>query len=76
MRAWHPLCPRRYEVDTEPLAQLARDNYGCEVIKCLNPTGVVPPRATHQLRWACQPLEQRRYQVDTGLTCVPLHGLA
>lgn len=62
----------RYEIDEAPLELLARENYGCPVMKCLNPTGIMEPRSTHQVQWACQPLEQKQYRVDTSLTYRPV----
>ena len=61
-----------YEIDEAPVEALARDNYGCPVLRCLNPSGVIEPRSRHQLQWACQPLEQKIYRAETSLTYRPV----
>jgi len=61
-----------YEIDEAPLQELVRANYGCPVIRCLNPTGVIEPRSRHQVQWSCQPVEQKIYSVDTSLTYRPI----
>lgn len=57
-----------YELDTEPLAQIQAQNYGCRIFECLNPSGEIPPGCVAFIYWQFAPLEARTYMVD-----IPVH---
>ena len=52
-----------YEVMDESLAQLTHENYGCEIMKCLQPTGRVQPHSIAQIPFLFSPLEAKTYAV-------------
>jgi len=60
-----------YELDMQPLAALKRDNYGCDVIKCENPKGVIESGQISSLKWTFRPLEAKTYAVDTTVSYFP-----
>ncbi|KAL0985623.1 hypothetical protein UPYG_G00159560 [Umbra pygmaea] len=62
--------PLTYQVDTEPLEQLAEENFDHPVLQCLNPQGEVQPGRTALLEWVFFPLEAKTYSVD-----IPVHIL-
>lgn len=53
-----------YEVITDSLFQLTRDNYGCDIMKCLQPTGRVQPHSIAQIPLLFSPLEAKTYAVE------------
>ena len=53
-----------YEVMDESLAQLTEENYGCEIMKCLQPTGRVQPHSIAQIPFLFSPLEAKTYAVE------------
>ncbi|KAM3608146.1 uncharacterized protein V6R79_020059 [Siganus canaliculatus] len=60
--------PVHYEVDTEALSQLHRDNFNQPVLSCLNPVGVIQPGQATTLEWIFFPLEAKTYHMN-----VPVH---
>lgn len=59
-----------YELDTEPLAQVQAQNYGCRIFECLNPTGEIPPGCAALIYWQFAPLEARTYMVDVPVRII------
>ncbi|MCO5553418.1 hypothetical protein L7F22_006939 [Adiantum nelumboides] len=57
-----------YEVDLGPLRGLQQENYGFEVLACLNPFGSIPPHETLLLNWRFQPIERKSYTVDVFIS--------
>eukprot|EP01018_Ginkgo_biloba_P029313 Gb_05147 [translate_table: standard] len=53
-----------YEIDILPLQDITKENYGFEVLRCLNPLGSIPPFESVLLTWLFQPLEEKTYSVD------------
>lgn len=53
-----------YELDTEPLAQIQAQNFGCRIFECLNPSGEIPHGCVAFIYWQFSPLEARTYMVD------------
>ncbi|XP_063674986.1 cilia- and flagella-associated protein 65-like isoform X4 [Bolinopsis microptera] len=59
-----------YEVMDESLAQLTHENYGCEIMKCLQPTGRVQPHSIAQIPFLFSPLEAKTYAVKVPIMIV------
>ncbi|KAI5068243.1 hypothetical protein GOP47_0016588 [Adiantum capillus-veneris] len=57
-----------YKVDPSPLRNLQQENYGFEVLACLNPVGSIPPNETLLLNWRFQPIEAKCYAVDVFIS--------
>ena len=56
-----------YELDEEPLLDLTRVNFDFEIMKCMNPRGVIPAGAYHALKFVFMPLEAKSYSLDLSL---------
>ena len=56
-----------YEVVVESLAQLTEENYGCEIMKCLQPIGRVQPHSISQIPFVFSPLEAKTYAVEVNI---------
>lgn len=54
----------RYAVDQGPLAELQSRNYDFEILRCLNPSGVVPANSQTTLQFVFRPLEAAKYSVE------------
>ena len=59
-----------YEVMDESLGQLTEENYGCEIMKCLQPTGRVQPHSIAQIPFLFSPLEAKIYAVEVHCNLV------
>ncbi|KAL5256774.1 hypothetical protein ACHWQZ_G011893 [Mnemiopsis leidyi] len=59
-----------YEVMDESLGQLTEENYGCEIMKCLQPTGRVQPHSIAQIPFLFSPLEAKIYAVEVPILIV------
>lgn len=47
---------------------VVKQNYGCHIFECLNPSGEIPPGCAALIYWQFSPLEARTYMVD-----IPVH---
>jgi len=52
-----------YEVELGEVDDLNRRNYGFEVLKCLNPRGVIKAKSRTLLQWRFCPLQAKHYDV-------------
>ncbi|EPY19544.1 hypothetical protein STCU_09396 [Strigomonas culicis] len=57
----------QYKVDDAALRRIADRHYGFPVLQCINPVGVLEPRASLQLGWYFRPLEARAHALDVPL---------
>jgi len=55
--------PLAYELDTARLALLNAANFGFEVLRCFEPTGIIPPGGTARVPFGFQPLEARDFSL-------------
>ena len=53
-----------YEVIVDSLAELTLENYGCEILQCLEPAGRVAPHSIAQIPLLFSPLEAKIYAVE------------
>ena len=61
-------CQLSYEVLTDSLERLREENYGCEILQCLQTSGRVAAHSIAQIPFVFSPLEQKTYAVEVGLT--------
>lgn len=60
-----------YEVDMNALTNLKKDNYGCDVIKCENPKGVLESGQIAAINWKFKPLEAKTYNISSTVSYFP-----
>jgi len=46
---------------------MKKDNYGFEIMRCLDTRGFIPPGQSASLRWVFQPLEAKEYMAEVGI---------
>ena len=61
----------RYVVDVAPAEALNRDAWGFPVLRCLNPSGVVPAFGVASVDWIFQPAEEKVYETSVE---IKIHG--
>jgi len=59
--------PLSFEVIKDTLDQLATDNYGMDVLQCLQTTGRVQPHSISHIPFLFSPLEVRTYAVEVPI---------
>jgi hypothetical protein len=66
--------PLEYRVDLTSLVCLQEENYGFEVLACLNPSGAIPPSETLLLNWYFRPIEAKMYSVEVFISLMNGEG--
>ena len=55
--------PVDYRLDSAGLDAMRDDNFGFDVLRCLNPTGRIPAGGDHVLHFVFNPIEEKEYVV-------------
>mmetsp|Transcript_36466 Transcript_36466/g.71614 ORF Transcript_36466/g.71614 Transcript_36466/m.71614 type:complete len:1880 (+) Transcript_36466:91-5730(+) len=63
----------QYQVDLDTLREAAAENFGMDVWKCLNPSGVIGPNQVGYLRLIFAPLEAKEYSLQLMINFPAAH---
>jgi hypothetical protein len=59
-----------YEIDPTSIDELTEKSHGFEVLRCLDPNGVIPAGQSLSIRWVFQPLTDEELVVDVPICIV------
>ncbi|KAH6577222.1 hypothetical protein BASA60_004157 [Batrachochytrium salamandrivorans] len=60
--------PLEYKIDTSSLDRLKQENHNFDIIRCLNPMGIIPAGGVEYIEWIFHPLEEKSYEVDIPIS--------